>query len=349
MIHNRVYPCGLNNGESTPVCPMNDPCVYDLVADPYEKSTGRASHPTGMRDNDQAYTRLPIPGAEGGAQESSGMSGVQHFYAEDTWWDWSQRCNSLYMGYYADLGVAPDDLTSEPTHRTASSQAPVREACASGHWTGGKKSAFCDDATYVSQFHGYANYFEGELLQSFDAVASYAEVKTTCADACWSNVVCYAFTVNVDGVGASTYTCQLWRVQENDPTNSVHSYYGSSFGSYWNDPISFIKQTQPPSPPSPPPNPSPPPLSPPSPLPPPDPPRPSDPPPPPSPPPPATGAPSAPPPPSAPPALDSATAVASTAVPTVPAAVHLRYVVQHGHAIRRIGSGVDLHRLPPLQ
>ena len=78
MIHNRVYPCGLNNGESTPVCPMNDPCVYDLVADPYEKSTGRASHPTGMRDNDQAYTRLPIPGAEGGAQGSAGMSGVQH-------------------------------------------------------------------------------------------------------------------------------------------------------------------------------------------------------------------------------------------------------------------------------
>ena len=285
MIHNRVYPCGLNNGESTPVCPMNDPCVYDLVADPYEKSSGRASHPSGMRDNDQAYTRLPISGAQGGPQESSGTSGVQFTYAEAQWWDWSRRCSSLYMGYYADENAAPDDLTQEPTHRTASSQAPVREACASGYWTGDKKSSFCDDAGYASQFNGYDNYFEGELLESFDSIPNYANVKTTCANACWNNDMCYSFTVTIDGEGASTYACQLWRVQENDPTNSVHSYYGSAFGGYWNEPISFVKKTDPPSPPTiPPPPPSPSPLPPPPP-PPPDPPRPSDPPPPPAPPP----------------------------------------------------------------
>ena len=271
MIHNRVYPCGLNNGESTPVCPMNDPCVYDLVADPYEKSSGRASHPSGMRDNDQAYTRLPISGAQGGPQESSGMSGVQFSYAEATWWDWSQHCSSLYMGYYADDNAAPDDLTQEPTHRTASSQAPVREACASGYWTSTKKSFFCDDTAYASQFDSYDNYFEGELLLSFDSISNYATVKTTCANECWNNNMCYSFTVTIDGEGASTYACQLWRVQENDPTNSVHSYYGSAFGGYWNEPLSFIKKTSPPPPSPSPPNPPPPPPRPPLPPPPPSP------------------------------------------------------------------------------
>ena len=263
MIRARTYPCGLNDGE-TAVCSMTDPCVYDLVADPYETSTGRATHPVDMRTNDVARTHLPINGANGGPQESVETSGVQHPFAEAYWWDWSRRCSSVYMGYYEDEDTAPDDLRTQPTHRSASSQAPHRQACSNNDWTGAKAVAFCNDQTFEAQFVGYAAYLEGELLESFESITDYDGVKTTCANECWGNANCHSFTSNFDAASA-TYNCQLWRIQTTDPSNSAHPYYGSAFGSYWNDPLSFVKQIpieSPPTVPPPPPPPPPPPLPP---------------------------------------------------------------------------------------
>ena len=261
----RKYPCGLNNGVDN-VCPSSNPCVYDLVSDPYEMSTGNADSPTGMTTNHEARTHLPISGANVQAGTSAG-SGVQFPWAEIEWWVWSKKCTSLYHGYTEDVNAAPDDLSSYETHRRAWSQAPLTEACASGLWTGVKKSSFCDDSGFAQQFNAYANYLEGNLLRSFTAVADYASVKTTCADDCVNDAECYAFTLNVDGQGASTFNCQLWKILEESHENSVHVYFGSAFGGYMNDPMGFVRQFQPPSPPVPPPNPFPPPLSPPPPSP----------------------------------------------------------------------------------
>jgi arylsulfatase A-like enzyme len=291
----RTYPCSLHtckdthtgsNADAPVVCSHNDPCVYDMISDPYETSTGRAdgrsvnekpTFPAGMYENHAHASHLPVTYALGttAGPTTKRVLRIQHRDAEILAWDSSRYCASEYIGYVHDKDVEPDVLTS--VSRLHSSAAPVRDACgASGDFAGSMDTTFCQDTAFVENFKGYDVYFEGEHLSSTTGLASLDAVKTTCGDACIAETLCYAFTVTEEPPPApgGTYMCQFWRRQEQTPENSVHAYYGSAFGGFYLNPFSFIKQIQyptappdPPTPPSPlpaPPLPSPPPpLSPP--------------------------------------------------------------------------------------
>ena len=275
MVLNRVYPCGLDTCSGAAMCPHSNPCVFNLETDQYEQSV-TGDYPDRMRNslptisNHAARTHVPLSGANAAA------STYQYECAERVcWWDpqpngdiyTKLRCPSGYYGYYFDANVEPDVLVE--TNRTTLSSAPKKPGCDGVTWTGTKKATFCDDQDFTGKFDGYANYMEGEMIDSYRDLTSLASVASTCGDACHTNPLCHSFTTNRDGNGATTYNCQLWRVQDGHLDDSVHVYFGSSFGWFYNDPMTFVKLPLPPpsQPPPPPPEPPPSPLPSPPPLP----------------------------------------------------------------------------------
>ena len=270
MVKDRVYPCGLSTCEEEDdvVCPLKDPCIYDLVEDPYEKNALSSGPPRdysggNVPSNDHACTHLPLrgasetscwryPGGDTGAGRpgvmiyTSGLNGsdVQHRTAEYnqlfiSGTNLTTRCNTAYVGYMFDQDVEPDTLTG--THRTSSSSAPIHLACF-GTWAGRQRSLFCEDPSFYTRFDGYSQYMEGELLRARLGVATLEDVASTCAEDCWDDARSHSITVNLEGEGTSTYSCQMWRVQEASRENSVHVYYGSAFGGFYREPMSFIKK-----------------------------------------------------------------------------------------------------------
>ena len=101
------------------------------------------------------------------------------------------------------------------------------------------KSTFCDDPQFTTHWSIYANYFDGELLNTYPQVTS-DDIKTTCVDPCGIDPVCHSVTVNEDT--NNLYNCQSWRIQESNVSESVHVYHGSSFGLFYKNPFTFIKK-----------------------------------------------------------------------------------------------------------
>ena len=241
MVKDRVYPCGLSTCEEEDdvVCPLNDPCIYNLVEDPYEKNALSSGPPRdysggNVPSNDHARTHLPL---RGGSEIQYHTAEQSQIYVPGT--DITTRCNTAYVGYIFDHDVQPDALIG--THRTSESSAPIHLACF-GLWTGRQRSLFCEDPSFYTRFDGYSQYMEGELLRVRLGVATLEDVASTCAEDCWEDALCHSFTVNLEGEGSSTYSCQMWRVQEASRENSVHVYYGSAFGGFYREPMSFIKK-----------------------------------------------------------------------------------------------------------
>ena len=101
------------------------------------------------------------------------------------------------------------------------------------------KSTFCDVPQFTTHWSIYANYFDGELLNTYPQVTS-DDIKTTCVDPCGIDPVCHSVTVNEDT--NNLYNCQSWRIQESNVSESVHVYHGSSFGLFYKNPFTFIKK-----------------------------------------------------------------------------------------------------------
>jgi len=323
-ILNRKYPCPLHDcGATVAACNATNPCTYDLAADPYEQSDGRAALPTGMVENrflaHHATPQTPfatglagnqnLPGCSGNAWDGlttapetwCGNTGKPELknvdplflHAENQWEPYYYYCLGQYPHpvWHSDYTPITDRLLAA---RDASSQLPLppiadrdggnvytlQARCAGGGFTGDHaalQTALCvadglghtDYQDWGQTYQGV--YLEGEVMELDDVQTKYtgltgAEVRETCVERCGGDPVCKAVVV-LKEPGESTYSCQRMRIQDANPEASVHAYYGTAFGSYWNEPFSMVKGAAPPPPPLPPISPSPaqPPLAPPQP------------------------------------------------------------------------------------
>jgi hypothetical protein len=250
-IDNRVYPCGLSPCNTTSICTSSDPCSFDLVADPYETSVGRAYNTSATFMNMATYA-THLPGANMVAQNHADFpweSWVSASTLKDEWCD-----SRLQYTNYINIVSTPDVLTN--TDRALA-----------------HTSTDLDFETYSGVF------MEGELLSK-----STNQDVNTCRATCLADDHCAGFTRVTPTTGA---ICFFWRVQPGQQEQSIHAYYGSAFGSYYASPNSYVRLERFPMPPPPPLPPPPSPSPPPAPPPPPSPPPPSPSPPSPSPPPPS--------------------------------------------------------------